>query len=142
MKKIIAVIAFGLSFSAANAQQIKATEVPALVKTSFAKMIPDAQNVKWDKEQTFYEASYEGNGHKGSVLFDADGKWTERETAITTTSLPGNAIKYMQQHYKKNQIKGAAKIVKQNGEVQYEAEVQGAEVFFTKDGGFIKAVKA
>ncbi len=141
MKHILAALAIGFSLSAANAQQTKAIEVPALVKTSFAKMIPDAKNVKWDKEQTFYEASYEGNGHKGSVLFDANGKWTERETAIATSSLPGNAAKYMQQHYKKNQIKGAAKIVKQNGEVQYEAEVQGTEVFFTKGGGFIKAVK-
>lgn len=142
MKHILAALAIALSFSAANAQQIKAIEVPAPVKASFAKMIPDAKNVKWDKENTQYEASYEGNGHKGSVLFDAAGKWTERETAIATTSLPANAIKYMQQHYKKNQIKGAAKIVKQNGEVQYEAEIRGAEVFFAKDGTFIKAVKA
>jgi len=141
MKHILAALAIGLSFSAANAQQIKATEVPAHVKASFAKMIPDAKNVKWNKEKAQYEASYEGNGHKGSVLFDAAGKWTERETAIAPANLPANAVLYMQKHYKKNGIKGAAKIVKQSGEVQFEAEVQGAEVFFTKDGGYIKAVK-
>lgn len=141
MKHILAALAIGFSFSAANAQQIKAIEVPAPVKASFAKMIPDAKNVKWDQEQAFYEASYDGNSHKGSVLFNADGQWREREKAIAPSNLPANAIRYMQQHYRKNQIKGAAKIVKKSGEVQYEAEVQGAEVFFTKEGSFIKAVK-
>jgi hypothetical protein len=141
MKKILAILAIGIGFTAANAQQTKQIEPPALVKASFAKMIPGATQTNWDKENGQYEASYTNGQHKGSVLFSADGNWTEREVVIPINQLPKSALQYMQQHYKAQPLKGAAKITKSNGEVQYEAEISGKDVFFTQQGVFIKADK-
>ena len=139
MKKYFAILAIGLSFTAANAQQIKQTQVPSSVRASFAKLYPGAKHPTWDKENSQYEASYVNGQVKGSVLFDADGKWSEREVAIPTNQLPRKSLQYLQKQYKGQLLKGAAKITKSNGEVQYEAEIPGKEVFFTKDGLFIKA---
>ena len=142
MKKILAILTIGIGFTAANAQQTKQIEPPAIVKASFAKMFPDVQQTNWDKENGQYEASYTNGQHKGSVLFDSNGKWTEREVVIPIEQLPREALLYMQQHYKGQTLKGAAKITKSNGEVQYEAEISGKDVFFTQHGVFIKAEKA
>lgn len=141
MKKIIAVLAIGLSFTAANAQQVKETQVPPVVKSSFAKMLPGIKQVKWDKENKQFEASYTLGQHKGSVLFDNTGKWTEKETAIGVKELPQKALAYMKENFKGHTLMGAAKIIKANGEVQYEAEISGKDVFFTQQGIFIKADK-
>ena len=138
MKKIITVLAIGLSFIAATAQQVKDIKVPSAVKSSFAKMFPGIKQATWDKENNLYEASFTDGSYKGSVLFDANGKWTERETAIPVNQLPQKVRAYMQTHYKKEKLLGAAKINKASGVVEYEAEIKGKDVFFTKDGEFIK----
>ena len=72
-------------------------------------------------------------------MFAADCKWTEREVAIPVSQLPGKALQYMQKNFKGQPLKGAAKITKSTGEVQYEAEIKGKDVFFTREGVFIKA---
>ena len=141
MKKIIAVLAIGLSFTAANAQQVKEKQVPPAVKSSFTKMFTGIKQVKWDKEKNQYEATYTNGQHKNSVLFDNTGKWTEKETAIAVQELPQQALAYMKEHFKGHDLKGAAKITKVNGEVQYEAEISGKDVFFNQQGAFIKAEK-
>lgn len=141
MKKIITVLAIGLSFTAANAQQVKEIQVPLAVKSAFEKMFPGVKQAKWDKASALYEASYTKGQHKGSVLFDNTGKWTEREAAIAVKELPQKALLYMKENFKGHTLKGAAKIIKATGEVQYEAEISGKDVFFTQQGIFIKAVK-
>src|SRR3981081_960301 len=114
MKKILAILAIGIGFTAANAQQTKQIEPPAIDKESFAKMVPGATHTNWDKENGLFEASYTNGQHKGSVLFDSNGKWTEREVVIPISQLPKEALLYMQQHYKSQPLKGAAKITKSN----------------------------
>jgi hypothetical protein len=139
MKKYFAILSIGLSFTSVNAQQIKESEVPSSVKASFAKMYPQVKKTTWDKENNQYEASYVNGQNKGSVLFEANGKWSEREVVIPTSQLPLNALQYLKKQYKGQPLKAAAKITKSNGEVQYEAEIPGEELFFTKEGLFIKA---
>lgn len=138
MNKILSVLVFSLGISFANAQTIKETEVPFAIKAAFAKMYPGIKQATWDKENNLYEASFTDGSYKGSVLFDANGKWTERETAIPVSQLPQKVRAYMQTHYKKEKLLGAAKIKKSSGEVEYEAEIKGKDIFFTKDGEFIK----
>ncbi len=138
MKKIITVLAIGLSFIAAAAQQTNDIQAPSAVKSSFAKMFPGIKQATWDKENNLYEASFTDGTYKGSVLFDANGKWTEKETAIPISQLPQKVRAYMQTYYKKEKLLGAAKIKKASGVVEYEAEIKGKDIFFTKDGEFIK----
>lgn len=120
MKAKIFLIAILLVSFTAFAQQVN---VPKSAKDSFSKLYPKAIEVKWDKENQGYEASFKFNGKDMSVIFDENGKVLETETAIEVSQLPNGVEKYVMNNYKGFKITGAAKIVKANGEELYEAEV-------------------
>lgn len=104
----------------AFAQQVN---VPKPAKDAFVKLYPKATEVKWDKENQGYEASFKLNGKDMSVIFDKEGKVLETETAIEISQLPKGVEKYVMENYKGFKITGAAKIVNSKGEVTFEAEV-------------------
>lgn len=128
----------GLVLSTAYTQSVKETEMPSLVKIAFAKMYPGIVTAMWSKEIKQYRASFSTGTYKGSVVFDSTGKWTERKTAIPVSALPVKVKKYMQVHYKKEKLAGAAKIIKASCKLIFEAEIKGKDLYFTKDGDFIK----
>ena len=72
-KSVIIVVALVLS-TIAFAQKVKATKVPEIVTKSLISKYPNAKNVKWDKEENNYEASFENNKTESSVLFNSNGK--------------------------------------------------------------------
>jgi hypothetical protein len=114
---LIALLLFSFS---AFAQQVN---VPKSAKDAFVKLYPKATEVKWDKENQGYEASFKLNGKDMSVIFDKEGKVLETETAIEISQLPKGVEKYVMENYKGFKITGAAKIVNSKGEVTFEAEV-------------------
>lgn len=138
MKKIFAFCLVCLGIITVNAQKLNEADVPGVVKNAFAKMYPVIKTAQWNMENNLYEASFADGSYKGSVLFDEKGKWTERETAISITALPLKVKNYMQRNYKNLKLIGAAKITKASGELKYEVELKGKDIFFTKDGEFIK----
>ena len=125
---------------AACAQKLDASKVPSAVKTSFAKDFPGA-TTKWEKENANYEANFKKDGKTMSALYDANGNRQETEVDIKISDLPQSVKNYIAQNYKGEKIKEAAIITRTNGEVNYEAEVKGMNVLFTKDGKFIKTAK-
>lgn len=118
----------------------KHAKAPAAVTAAFAKDFPGATG-KWDKEGNDYEVNFKNNGNTMSALYDANGNKTETEMDIKVSALPASVTAYLNQHYKGAKVKEAAVITKANGEVNYEAEVKGMDVIFTKDGKFIKTAK-
>lgn len=104
----------------AFAQQVK---VPKVVKDSFSKLYPKVTDVKWDKEGKDFEASFKSDSKDMSVIFGKEGNALETETAIEISMLPKGIDKYVSDQYKAYKISGAAKIVKANGEVLFEAEI-------------------
>ena len=138
MKTIFIIMFVGLGLSTAYTQAVKKTEIPSLVKTAFAKMYPGIAAAMWSKEINQYRARFSTGTYKGSVVFASTGKWTEREIAIPVSALPVKVKKYMQVYYKKEKLTGAAKIIKASGELIFEAEIKGQDLYFTKDGDFIK----
>ncbi len=132
---VITVIAF-----AASAQKTDAAKVPAAVKAAFAKQYPGAK-VKWEKEDSKYEADFDHNGHEMSAVFEANGTMTESEMEINVSELPASVAAYVKEHHKGASIKEAAKITKANGEVNYEAEVKGKDLIFDAEGKFLKEVE-
>lgn len=77
------------SFSACGQNK----DVPAKTKTAFEQKFPDAQKVKWDKEnETEWEAEFKMNGKEYSANFSADGKWIETEYEIEKSEIP-HAVK-------------------------------------------------
>lgn len=114
------------------------TKIPKSVKDSFSKLYPKASDVKWDKENQDYEASFKLDGKDMSVILDKDGKVLETETAIEISQLPKGVEKYVMNNYKGFKITGAAKIVNSKGEVTFEAEITKDKVkkdlFFDTNG--------
>lgn len=126
---------------AASAQKIDQSKVPGPVKAALAKSFPTAGSVKWELEKSNYEAGFKDKNMHISALYDAKGNWLETETGITLAQLPEEATAYVTAHYKGAKIKEAAKIQKANGDINYEAEVNGRDVIFDSKGGFLKEEK-
>jgi hypothetical protein len=132
-KNLVIALLF-VSFTA-FAQQVN---IPKTAKDSFSKLYPKAVEVKWDKENQDYEASFKFNGKDMSVIFDKDGKVQETETTIEISQLPKSVEKYVMDNFKEYKITGAAKIIKANGEEIFEAEVTKGkdkkDLFFDANG--------
>ena len=114
--------------------------VPNAVKMSFSKEYPNEKGI-WEKEKNQYEVNFKQNGNSMSVLYDVNGNKRETETDIKTSGLPASASTYISTHFEGRKIKEASMITKAGGEVNYEAEVNGRDLIFDKDGKYLRAAK-
>ena len=121
-----------------SAQKSDAT---AQAKAAFAKAYPKVTKIDWENEDGNYEASFEQNGKKMSVIYNAKGALVESELEMNTNELLASVTAYMKEHYKGVALKGAAKITKADGSINYEAAIKGKDVLFDANGKFIKEVK-
>jgi hypothetical protein len=141
MKKLfIVVLVMGATTLPARAQKLNESQVPATVKTAFQKKYPDIK-ASWDKEDPNYEANFKKDGKAMSVVIDKNGTVVETETDIPVTDLPKGAQDYMKKNYSGVKIQEAARIVRANRDVNYEAEVRHKDVIFDANGKFIKEAK-
>ena len=141
MKKSIIVITLIMVSLVSFAQKTKEQNVPQVVKNALLQKFPKAKEVKWDKEGKNFEASFDLNTVDNSVVFTPDGKIIETEVQIEVSQLPENALHYLKEHYKNQKVTEAAKITTEKGTLLYEAEIKGKDLFFDKDGNFIKKDK-
>jgi hypothetical protein len=141
MKKSVMMIALIMFSFASFGQKTKEQNVPQVIKNALHEKFPNATEVKWDKEENNYEASFKNNKVDNSILFNANGKIIETEIAITVSQLPKKALQYLNDNYKNQKVKEAAKIVTEKGTVIYEAEIKGKDLFFDENGNFINKEK-
>ncbi|CAN5608306.1 hypothetical protein BH10BAC4_BH10BAC4_14060 [soil metagenome] len=141
MKKLVIIALLGLGVGQVNAQTIKASDVPAAVKTAFAKAYPAAKDVKWGKEDGSFEASFDHNKKDMSVLLDVMGMIKEVETEIEKSELPKAVQETLKKDFADHKVEEAAKIVS-NGVTTYEAEVEKGEkswdLIFDANGKLLK----
>jgi hypothetical protein len=141
MKKLfIMVITTGMITLSACSQKLNDSQIPAATKTAFEKKYPGIK-ANWDKEDANYEANFKQDGKAMSTVIDKNGTIVETETDIPVSELPKAVQDYMKTHYAGIKIEEAAKIVKANGDVNYEAEVRHKDVVFDANGKFIKEAK-
>ena len=141
MKKCFLIMSVMAIFAlSAAAQKLKESQVPAAIKQAFQKAYPGTV-ATWEKEGSNYEVNFKQNGKSMSSVIDSKGSIMETETDIAVNELPETIQHYVKQYYKGAAIKEAARIVKADGAVNYEAEVNGKDVVFDADGKFIKEVK-
>lgn len=135
MKKYLltVLVAMYASLSVSHAQAI-----PAVAKSSFTKLHPQATGVKWEKEEGGYEASFKENGKDMSVVMDAKGTLKETETDIAVAELPAAIRAYVAKQMPGKKIKEAAIIVDAAGTKMYEAEVGGKDLMFDVNGKLMK----
>lgn len=93
MKNLILVFAAALFVSiTACAQTPK--NLPAKVKTAFDLKFPDAQKVKWSKENTNeWEAEFTFNDKEYSANYNSSGTWMETEYSVAASKIPASVTK-------------------------------------------------
>src|SRR6476661_8514659 len=139
-RRLTVAVVLGVIAMSARGQKLNESQVPAVVKIAFEKKYPSAK-ASWDKEDANYEANFKQDGKAMSAVIDKNGTIVETETDIPVTDLPKAAQDYMKKNYPATKIEEAAKIVKANGDINYEAEVHHKDVIFDANGKFIKEDK-
>lgn len=140
MKKIFMTgVVLSTQFSA-HSQDLEISKLPAVVKNSFEAKYPGT-TAKWEKEAGNYEGNFKHQGDNVSVLLNLQGVILETETEVKVEDLPQAAIIYLKGNYKNKPVKEAAKIIKANGTVKYEAEVEKTDLVFNENGKFLKELK-
>lgn len=142
MKSLIIIGALAsFCINPANAQKIKANEVPQAVKDSFSKEYPSNPTVQWEKEDGLYEANFKINKKEVSVSLDNSGVIKEVETELAKTELPSAVQAELKKSYGDYKIEEIAKIVS-NETTTYEAEVEKGEssfeLIFDSNGKLLK----
>ena len=67
-----------------------------------------------------------------------EGNLLETETDIPVNKLPAAVLSYLKEQYKGTPVKEAAKIIKADGTVNYEAEINKKDIILDTNGKFIK----
>lgn len=135
---IITALLLGAVIGSASAQSVGESRVPVSVKTAFTGKYAGAKQVKWDKEDGAWEASFDLNGQKQSAVFTANGTQTELETQIPVAKLPEAARTYIKS--RKKTIREAAEITDAAGKKYYEAEAGGKDYLFNAEGKVVGKV--
>jgi len=140
MKKAFVLAAIILAVTGGlKAQDLKAKEVPTVVKEAFMKKYPEAAKVSWEKEKGNYEANWGGkSGEDNSVMFTPTGTFIEIVKAIPVSDLPKSIAPYIKAHYNGAKIKEAGKVTDAAGKTMYEAEIKGKDLIFDENGKFMK----
>ena len=102
MKKKLWFAAIAIAVTAnVKAQDLKAKDVPEVVKAALTKKYPEATKVGWEKEKGNYEANWGGkSGEDNSVVFTPAGVFIEIVKAIKICDLQASVAPYVTSHYK------------------------------------------
>mgnify|MGYP000995966918 CR=1 FL=1 len=137
MKKLIFFAIAIATVSFGSAQKVQETEIPTIVKTGLQKQYPTVKNVKWEKEDGNYEASFKEQQTDYSILLTPKGNIVETEVAISFEALPAPAKDYVHSHFANKKIEETTKITNAKGSVTYEVEVDEKDLIFDKSGKFL-----
>ncbi len=140
MKKIIFnILILVATATISEAQNLKNSAVPPVVKSALIKKYPGAVKATWEKEKGSFEANWGGkSGEDMSVQFTPTGVFLEQVAAISQDKLPVGVSAYVKQHYSGAKIIEAGKVTDAKGIITYEAEVKGKELVFDEKGNFLK----
>ena len=122
IKNLLTIALLSLSISYGNAQNLKHSEVPQVVKTAFAKSYPLAKEVKLTREDGEFEASFDEN-KKDYQFFMMT--WVSSRK-LRQKSRKNELPKLVHETFVGWKIEESAKIVA-NGATTYEAEVEKGE---------------
>jgi len=92
MKKLL-IIYLALMSSMGFANNGKTMQVPSEVTAAFTKSYPQATHVKWDREDSYYEASYILNGRNMLAVYNYKGDLIEADTELKWEEFPAEVQK-------------------------------------------------
>ncbi|MBI1286264.1 MAG: hypothetical protein GC178_01685 [Flavobacteriales bacterium] len=128
--------------SACGHSEKEAENTPKEVETAFNQKFPDAQKVKWEKENANeWEAEFELNGKEYSANFLKDGTWKETEYEISLAEVPEDVMHTIDTQFPDHEVQETELSERALGNV-YAFELENAdekvEVEITADGSSMK----
>jgi hypothetical protein len=143
MKTAITAIALCLGIINASAQKSKEAEVPANVKSAFAKKYPGSKVKEWEKEGAYFEVEFDLNKVESSAVFGAEGTFIELEQEIKVSELPKKVLDFCGTSFVGFKLSEATKIIGADGKVTYETDLlqkdnRELEAIFDEQGNFVK----
>lgn len=143
MKTIITIIALCFGIINASGQQLKEAEVPAKVKSAFAKKYPGSKVKEWEKEGADFEVEFDLNKVESSAVFGPEGTFIELEQEIKVSELPKKVLDFCGTSFVGFKLSEATKITGADGKITYETELlqkdnRELEAIFDEQGNFVK----
>lgn len=138
MKKITLLLAIGCFAFSANAQKLKDSEVPPIMKQSLEKLHPGVKVEKWEKEKNNFEAEFKEGGVEKSVELGPNGQLIQSEEEIAVSALPKAISDYITTNMAGKKAKEASKITDAKGNVNYEAEIDNVDYIFDAAGKMLR----
>jgi hypothetical protein len=144
MKKILFAILLTTGFvMGAFAQELKETDVPAAIKTSFKTAFPNAKDVDWKMKEGKYKVDFDIDGTDHIAAFGADGKMISKGMKIRVSELPSAVTSAVKSSYAGKDIQNVYRVDK-NGTVCYLVKLEGnpeTRVLYSADGQVVKEKK-
>lgn len=119
-----------------NAQKNK--DIPANLSDKIKSLYPDASDVRWEMEDSLYEASFVYRKVETSLLLSKEGKLLSTESIVASSTLPRKIKDYFAKHHVTAAITEAARIVDFSGIVTYEVEAGNIEYLFDAQGQWLR----
>lgn len=141
MKKTFFFLLLATFVTQAQAQKIKAKDVPAPVMDAFKKSYPDIQKTYWGKDSIHYHVAFYTGKAPMSVTYDSTGKIVIAEMQMPVEELPSGIVEYVQKNYPGEIFKDVAQITDEKGIVTYEIEVKDMDLVFDAKGNLISSEK-
>lgn len=114
MKKIVFIASLLLS-TVAFGQNI---EVPDAVIAAFEEKFPDAEEVKWKKLKTNYQATFE-DIETTMAQFTPEGKWVKTAVIVTEDELPVIAAEHIEENFENAEITQVQMVENSKEEITY-----------------------
>ena len=140
---LIALLSFLLTVSVL-AQDIKESEVPAKVMSTFKSKFAPAGKTSWSKKTDLFVASFKEDGQNALASFAADGTLSESKYEVPGTELPGGIASYIAGNYREAKIKSAWQRTTPTEPMHYyvvlrkDGIIDVAEFWFDMKGKLIK----
>lgn len=139
---LIFAILFGVSSGLSATATPGGEDVPENVKKAFMKLHPNATDVEWEMEDSYYEAEYEMNGYEMESLFNADGEEVECVVEMEGADIPLVVFNSLLEDYAGWEVEDA-EMEEKDGKIMYEIEVENDEgveweLWYSKDGTLVK----
>ena len=141
MKKSLLLLTLIVVFTQAQAQKIKEKHVPTNVVSAFHKSYPMVKTVHWHRIGERFEASYDRDKMEKNLIYDVNANLVEYKMEIMASGMPTAASDYMKKNHKEHKVRETYKVTDASGNVSYEAEVKGMDLYFDANGNFIKSLK-
>lgn len=124
-------------------QNISTEEVPAVVKTAFAKYYPNITKVKWNREDQVFEAKYFEGSQRHDAEFNAQGQLIARERVVTESDLPKAVLDAYRKDFPEHDLTEIEEITDAlTGNISYELDITRGkrkfEAIYSPTGNLIR----